>query len=52
MAQVTATADTLSGPYTVTASALGDSGPADFDLNNLIVLNYSGITGQSITYGT
>ena len=52
VAQVTATANTLSGPYTITASALGTSGPADFDLNNLIVLNYSGITGQSITYGT
>ena len=52
MAQVNATANTLSGPYTITASALGTSGPADFDLNNLIDLNYSGITGQSITYGT
>ena len=53
VASVTATANATAGSYTVTASAPGVAGSLDFDLtNNLIPLSFSGLTDQSITYGT
>ncbi|MGP0064765.1 MAG: Ig-like domain repeat protein [Isosphaeraceae bacterium] len=52
VAQVTATANNLTGAYTVSASASGTPGPAVFDLFNVIPIDYSDIIDQSITYGT
>ena len=53
IAQVTATANSIAGgPYTAIASALGSAPTVDFQLKNLIVLNFSGIGSQSIPGGT
>jgi hypothetical protein len=52
VASVTATANATGGSYTVTASAVGSAQTIDFNLTNLISLTFSGVTGQSITYGT
>ena len=57
VASVTATANSLPGSYTVTASAGGNNATADFALTNtntgsLIALTFSGISDPSITYGT
>ncbi|MFI5455528.1 MAG: beta strand repeat-containing protein, partial [Isosphaerales bacterium] len=52
MAEVTATANSTAGSYTVTASAAGAAGPVVFSLKNLISLTFSVLTDQSITYGT
>ena len=50
---VIATANATAGSYTVTASVNGIAGSLDFDLtNNLIPPSFSGVTDQSITYGT
>ncbi len=49
---MTATANSIAGPYTVTATAAGGTPTIDFDLKNLIVLTFSGVTNQSITYGS
>ncbi len=51
IAQVTATANSTAGPYTVAASA-GGAATADFNLANLLTIDFSGILGQSITFGT
>ncbi len=51
IAEVTATANSIDGPYTVTATAAGGTPTIDFDLKNLIRLTFSGVTNQSITYG-
>jgi parallel beta-helix repeat protein len=52
VASVNATANATAGSYPVSASATG-VGSLDFDLtNNLIPLRFSGVTDQSITYGT
>ncbi|MFI5454074.1 MAG: choice-of-anchor Q domain-containing protein [Isosphaerales bacterium] len=52
VAQVTATANTLTGSYTVAASAAGTATPVDFSLSNLIALTFSGLTNPSVTFGT
>ena len=51
IALVNATANAVAGSYTATASAIG-AGIVDFDLTNLYLLTFSGVTDQSITYGT
>ena len=51
-ASVSATANSTSGSYTVTATAAGSTPTIDFSLTNLISLSFSGVTNQSITYGT
>ncbi len=50
IAEVSATANSIGGPYTVTATAAGGAPTIDFHLKNLIILTYSGVTNQ-ITYG-
>ncbi len=52
IAQVTATANSIVGSYSVTASSIGAASPANFALTNLIATNFSGVNNQSITYGT
>ncbi len=53
VASVMATANATAGSYTVTASAPGIAGSLDFHLTNtMIPLSFSGVTDQSITYGT
>ena len=52
IAQVTATANSIAGSYSVTASSIGAASPASFALTNLIATNFSGVNNQSITYGT
>jgi hypothetical protein len=51
-AQVTATANSIAGAYSVTATAAGASTPASFSLRNEVQPVFSGLSGQSITYGT
>ena len=51
-ASVTATANATAGAYTVIASTSGASLPASFDLTNQIQPSFSGLTNQTITYGT
>ena len=51
-ASITATADATPGTYAVTASATGVSSPATFDLTNQVSSIFSGLTDQTITYGT
>src|SRR5262249_49782383 len=51
LAQVTATANSIVGPYTVTASAKGFASTTSFDLKNLLPLTFSGIVSQSIAWG-
>ena len=46
---MTATANSIAGPYSVTATAAGGTPTIDFHLNNLIALTFSGVTDQSIT---
>jgi hypothetical protein len=52
LASITATANTTAGTYNVTASAAGAAGPTSFTLTNLYQPVFSGLTDQSITYGT
>ncbi len=52
IAQVTATANTVAGPYTATASSTGATSPVSFSLDNLIALAFSGVVSQSIRFGT
>ena len=52
IAQVTATANSIVGSYTVTASAIGAATPATFNLRNLLSLTFSGIVSQSVSGGT
>ena len=52
IADVSATANSIPGSYTVTASAIGSTTPATFKLTNLIALTFSGIVSQSISPGT
>ncbi len=47
---VNATANTIGGFYTVTATA--NSASATFSLHNLFPLSFSGLSSPSITYGT
>ncbi len=52
VAQVSATANTFGGSYTVTASAIGAVSPVNFALSQLAPLTFSGIANQSIPLGT
>ena len=52
VAQVTATANSIPGSYTLNVSTAGAATPANITLTNLIALTFSGIASQSITYGT
>ena len=52
MAWVTATASDTVGNYTVTVSASGVATPASFTLSNDDQPAFSGLTSQTITYGT
>jgi Bacterial Ig-like domain (group 3) len=51
IAEVSATANATGGSYTVAASTSGGAA-VDFAVKNLLQLNFSGVVGQSITYGT
>ena len=51
-ASVAATADSTGGMYAVTASAAGVTSSASFNLTNLIQPLFSGLSDQTITYGT
>ena len=51
IAQVSATANSIGGNYTVAASDTGAT-TIDFMLTNTLPLMFSGITNQTITYGT
>ena len=50
--EVTATANSTPGSYTVTATVPGALTPATFDLTNLTPLTFSGLSGPSVAYGT
>ena len=52
IAQVTATANSISGSYTVDVAAAGTASPASFTLKNLVALTFSEIVFQSIPFGT
>jgi hypothetical protein len=51
VASVTAAANATPGAYTVTASA-GGTATCEFALDNTISLGFSGVTNQTIAYGT
>jgi parallel beta-helix repeat protein len=50
-AQVTATANSVAGSFTVTASGIGPASTASFSLKNLVALSFSGIVPQTIPWG-
>ena len=52
LASVTATANATAGTYVVTASATGVTSSASFNLTNQIQPSFSGLTGQTVTYGS
>jgi uncharacterized repeat protein (TIGR01451 family) len=52
IAEVTATANSTIGSYTVSASAIGTTSSVNFALTNDVVLTFSGIVSQSILYDT
>jgi hypothetical protein len=52
VASVTATANATGGSYTVNASVPGAASSVTFALSNLIPISFSGLSDQSITYGT
>ena len=52
MAQVTGTANSTTGSYTVVASSAGATTPVNFNLTNIVGLSYSGLSNPTITYGT
>ena len=52
VAWVTATANDNVGSYTITASASGVATPGSFTLSNDYQPAFSGVTSQTITYGT
>jgi len=52
VASVTATANTTIGSFAVTAAANGATNSVDFALKNLVPLTFSGLSDQSIAYGT
>ncbi len=52
IAQVTASANSIGGAYTVTATAAGVSAPLTFNLVNFVTVDFSGTTDQSIVFGT
>jgi hypothetical protein len=51
LASVMATANATAGTYVVTASAIGVTPTALFDLTNQITPTFSGLNGQTVTYG-
>ncbi len=51
-ASVTATANATTGTYVVTASATGVTSAASFSLTNELQPSFSGLTAQTITYGS
>ena len=51
-AGVTATATATAGTYAVTASATGVTSSASYNLTNQIQPSFSGLTGQTVTYGS
>ncbi|MFI5459893.1 MAG: beta strand repeat-containing protein [Isosphaerales bacterium] len=51
LASVSATANATAGTYAVTASATGVTPSASYNLTNQIQPSFSGLTGQTITYG-
>jgi hypothetical protein len=51
-ASVTATANATAGAYSVTASVSGLTMPASFVLTNQIQPAFSGLTNQTVTYGS
>ena len=44
---MTASANSVVGSYTVTASAVGAATTVDFDLTNITPLSFSGLSNQS-----
>ena len=52
LASVTATANATAGNYAVTASATGVTSSASFNLTNQIQPSFSGLTDQTVTYGS
>ena len=52
VADVGATANSIVGSYTVTATTAGAAAPATFSLSNLIPVTFSGLSNPSIPYGT
>ncbi len=52
LADVGATANSIIGKYSVTASASGAGSPATFALSNLVQVTFSDLSSPSITYGT
>jgi len=51
-ASITATANATAGNYAVTAAATGVTSSASFNLTNQIRPSFSGLTGQTVTYGS
>ena len=51
-ASVDATANDVGGAYSVSATASGITTPASFDLTNMWVSTFSGLTSPTIVYGT
>ncbi len=52
VAEVTATAGSIGGPYTVTADYTGGTSAVTFDLANDVELTYGGLNNQSEPFGT
>ena len=52
IAEVTATANSIVGTYTLMVSAAGAVSPANITLSNLVALTFSGIVSQSLPFGT
>jgi predicted outer membrane repeat protein len=52
LASVTATANATAGNYVVTASATGVTSSASYNLTNRTQPSFSGVTNQTITYGS
>ncbi len=52
IAQVTATANSIAGSYSVTGSSIGSTSPVSFALTNLIATSFSGVTSQIVSYGS
>jgi predicted outer membrane repeat protein len=52
LASVTVTANPTAGTYAVTASAAGVTPPASYSLTNQIQPSFSGLNGQTATYGS
>jgi hypothetical protein len=52
LASIMATANAAAGTYAVTASASGLTSPVSFNLTNQIQPSFSGLTDQSVRYGS